>query len=150
MLICGFGCGVLLLYAGKVIWLFRISEFYLRETRNKNRSSLEIVRDMLSVATEKSKKTQILYDAHLNYQLLEKYLKILLKNDLLETVDDSFYLVTWKGKNFLQKYEDYLERCSRIGEEIKDVHKEKVALKNLCFNNEPSSKQNAKEKLALV
>ena len=130
--------------------MFRIPDFRLIETKKKNRSSLEIVRDMLSVATEKSRKTQILYDAHLNYQLLEKYLKILLKNDLLETVEDSFYLVTWKGKNFLQNYEYYLERCSRIGEEIKDARKEKLALKNMCFNNEPKSKQNAKEKEALV
>ena len=130
--------------------MFRIPDFRLIKTKKKNRSSLEIVRDMLSVATERSRKTRILYDAHLNYLLLEKYLKILLKNDLLETVDDSFYLVTCKGKNFLQNYEDYLERCSRIGKEIKDVHKEKIALKNLCFNNEPNSKQNAEEKLALV
>ena len=130
--------------------LVRISDFHLRKMNNKNRSSLEIVRDMLSVASEKCKKTQILYDAHLNYLLLEKYLKILLANGLLETVDGSFYLVTWKGKDFLQKFEDYLERCSRIKEEITDVHQEKVALKNLCFNNEPSSKQNSKENLTFV
>ena len=130
--------------------MFRISDFYLRETRNKNRSSLEIVRDVLSVATERSRKTRILYDAHLNYLLLEKYLKILLENDLLKTVDDSCYLVTLKGKNFLQNYEEYVERCKRIGEEIKDARKEKLALKNMCFNNEPNSKQNAKEKLSLV
>lgn len=150
MLICGFGCGVLLLYAGKVIWLFRISDFRLKKTENKNRTSLEIVRDMLSVATERSRKTRILYDAHLNHRLLEKYLKILLENGLLKPVDDSCYVVTGKGKDFLQNYEDYLERCKKIGEEIKDAHKEKLALKNMCFNNEQNSKQNAKEKLALV
>jgi predicted transcriptional regulator len=130
--------------------LFRISDFRLKKTENKNRSSLEIVRDMLSVATERSRKTRILYDAHLNYRLLEKYLKILLKNGLMTTVDDSCYLVTCKGKNFLQNYEDYLERCSRIGEEINDARKEKLALKNMCFNNESNLKQNAKEKEALV
>ena len=63
-----------------VILLVRISVFPLRKNKNKNRTSLEIVRDMLSVATEKCRKTQILYDAHLNYLLLEKYLNILLKN----------------------------------------------------------------------
>ena len=130
------------MYSGKVIWLVKISDFRLRKTKSKNRGSLEIVRDMLNVATEKCKKTQILYDAHLNYLLLEKYLNILLKNELLE-VDGSFYLVTWKGKDFLQKYEEYLERCSRIDKEITDVQEEKGALKNLCFNNEPSSKQNS-------
>jgi|GEM_PF-846166 len=150
VLISGFCCGVLLLYAGKVIWLFRIPDFRLIKTNKKNRSSLEIVRDMLSVATERSRKTRILYDAHLNYRLLEKYLKILLENGLLKPVDDSCYLVTWKGKNFLQNYEEYLERCKRIGEEINDARKEKLALKNMCFNNEPNSKQNTEEKLSLV
>ena len=130
--------------------LFRIPDFRLIKTKKKNRSSLEIVRDMLSVATERSRKTRILYDAHINYRLLEKYLKILLENELLKTVDDSYYLITWKGKNFLQNYEEHLERCKRIGEEINDACKEKLALKNMCFNNEPKSKQNIEEKLALV
>ena len=121
-------------------YLFRVSDFYLKKTRPKNRSSLEIIRDMLSVSSKKSRKTKILYDAHLNYQLLEKYLTILLENCLLEIVEDSYYLVTWKGKDFLQKYEDYLKRCNKIGKEIKDVHEEKIVLKNMCYYNEPSSK----------
>jgi len=91
-----------------------------------------------------------MYDAHLNYRLLEKYLKILLENGLLKTVDDSFYLVTLKGKNFMQNYEEYVERCKRIDEEINDVRKEKLSLKNMCFNDEPNSKQNTEEKQSLV
>ena len=118
--------------------LVRNSDFHLSGMKNKNRDSLEIVRDMLSVATKKCKKTQILYDAHLNFSLLEKYLNILLKNGLL-AVDGSFYLITWKGKDFLQKFEDYLERCSKLDQEINEVREEKVALKNLCLNNESSS-----------
>jgi len=135
---------------GKVTWLFRVLDFRLIKTKEKNRSSLEIVHDMLSVATEISRKTHIMYDAHLNYRLLEKYLKILLENGLLKTVDDSFYLVTLKGKNFMQNYEEYVERCKRIGEEINDVRKEKRSLKNMCFNDEPNSKQNTEEKRSLV
>ena len=138
------------MYSGNVIWLVRISDFHLSTMNNKNRGSLEIVRDMLSVASEKCKKTRMLYDAHLNFSLLEKYLNILLKNGLLEPVDGSFYLVTWKGNDFLQKFEDYLERCSRVDKQINDVLEEKVALKNMCFNNEPSSEQNRKENLSFV
>ncbi len=116
-----------------MILLVRNSDFHLRNIHNKNRGSLEIVRDMLSVATKKCKKTQILYDAHLNFSLLVKYLNILLKNGLL-AVDGSFYLVTWNGKEFMRKYEDHLERCSIINKEIKDVQEERTALKNMCFN----------------
>lgn len=115
--------------------MFRIRDFRLRKTENKNRSSLEIVRDMLFVATERCRKTRILYDAHLNYRLLEKYLKILLENGLLKCVDGSCYLITKKGKEFLQDYDEYIERCKKIGEEIEGARKEKLALKNLCFNN---------------
>jgi len=122
--------------------LFRIKDFRLSKTENKNRSSLEIVRDILVVATGSRRKTGILYDAHLNFRLLEKYLKLLLENGLLEIVDEQFYVVTWKGKDFLQTYEEYDERCRRIGEEIKGARKEKLALKNMCFNNAGKSDNN--------
>lgn len=115
--------------------MVRIRDFRFKEVENKNRSSLDIVRDMLSVVTESSRKTRILYDAHLNYRLLEKYLKILLENGLLKCVDGSCYLITKKGKDFLQNYEEYIDRCKKIGEEIEGARKEKLALKNLCFNN---------------
>lgn len=145
-LISGFCCGTLVAYGEWGMGLFRLSDFRLKKTENKNRTSLEIVRDMLSVATESSRKTRILYDAHLNYRLLEKYLKILLENGLLKPVDDSCYLVTGKGKDFLQNYDEYLERCKKIGEDIMDARKEKLALRNMCFNNEQNSVLNTKEK----
>jgi len=128
-----------------MVCLVRISDLDVKKTGNKNRCSLEIVKDMLCVATHKCKKTQILYDAHLNYLLLEKYLSILLENKLIET-EDSFYYITSKGQSFLQKYEDYLKRCSKIDKEITDAHKQKVELKDFCFNN----KQDSKEGLAQI
>ena len=114
--------------------VFKLEGFYLQKTGNKNRGSLEIIRDMLSVAKKRSRKTRILFDAHLNYYLLEKYLKILLENELLEPVEDSCYLVTGKGKNFLQNYEEHLSRCKKIVEEIKVAQKEKRFLKDYVFN----------------
>ena len=41
--------------------------------KNKNRNSLEIVMDTLSAALVRTKKTRIMYQAHLSFQLLEKY-----------------------------------------------------------------------------
>ena len=127
-----------------------LSDLGLRKNKNKNRRRLEIVRDMLSAASEKTKKTRILYQAHLNYRQLEKYLKSLLEKGLVECDDDSSYLITWRGKNFLQMYEDYLERCRRLGEEIKGARKDRLLLENMCFNNEANSKQMANEKQVLV
>jgi len=130
--------------------LLRVSDLGLRKKKNKNRGRLEIVRDMLSAASEKTKKTRIMYQASLSYRLLEKYLKSLLESGLVQCVDDSFYLITWKGKEFLQSYDDYLERCRRLGEEIRGVRKDMLLLENMCFNDESNSKQMAKEKEVLV
>jgi len=132
------------------MWLFKVSDFRVRKNKNKNRSSLEIVRDMLSAASVRIRKTRIMYQARLSYRLMEKYLSGLLESGLVECGDDSFYLITWKGKNFLQMYEDYLERCGRIGEEIRSARKDRLLLENMCFNNEADSKQMAKEKEVLV
>ena len=130
--------------------MLRVSDLGLRKKKNKNRGRLEIIRDMLSAASEKTRKTRIMYQASLSYRLLEKYLKSLLESGLVQCVDDSFYLITWKGKEFLQSYDDYLERCRRLGEEIRGVRKDMLLLENMCFNDESNSKQMAKEKEVLV
>ena len=127
-----------------------VSDFGLGKQKNKNRGRLEIVRDMLCAASEKTKKTRIMYQASLSYRLLEKYLKSILESGLVECVDDSFYLITRRGKEFLQTYDDYLERCKRLGEQIRSARKERLFLENMCFNNELGSKQMAKEKEVLV
>jgi predicted transcriptional regulator len=123
------------------MWLFSVSDFELRQKRKKNRSGLEIARDLLSAATEKTKKTRMMYSARLSYRLMEKYLKFLLGNGLLEPVDGSSYLITRKGKIFLQMYEDFFERCRRIGKEIRGVRNDRVLLENMCFSNEFNSKR---------
>jgi len=132
------------------MWLSMVSDLGLSRKKNKNRGRLEIIRDMLSAASEKTKKTRLMYQASLSYRLLEKYLNSLLESRLVERVDDSFYLITWRGKEFLQSYDDYLERCRRLGEEIRRVRKDRLFLENMCFNNESNSKRMAKEKEVFV
>jgi predicted transcriptional regulator len=125
----------------QVMWLFSVSDFGVRQNRNKNRHGLEIARDLLSAATDRTKKTRMMYSARLSYRIMEKYLKSLLEKGLLEPVDGSSYLITRKGKIFLQMYADYLERCRRIGKEIREVQNDRVLLKNMCFSNELDSKR---------
>jgi predicted transcriptional regulator len=118
-----------------MICLVRLSDLRIKRSENKNRGRLEIVRDMLSVATERIKKTRIMYQANLSYRLMEKYLSDLLDSGLLECDEDCFYMVTWKGKEFLQMYDDYVEQCRRIGDEIRGIRKDKLLLENMCFND---------------
>ena len=116
----------------------------------KYRCNLEIARDMLLIASVKVRKTRLMYQANLSYQVMEKYLKTLLDNDLVECHDDSCYLITQKGKEFIQMYSDYLERHRRIREEIDDFDKDRLTLENMCFNIDSNSKRMANRKEVLV
>ena len=81
-----------------------------KKTSSKNRNSLDIVREILSIASAKVCKTRIMYGANLSFIQLEKYLSALLRNALLSFDGDSSYLTTTSGKEFLALYEDYLKR----------------------------------------
>ena len=52
--------------------MVRLRDFRVKRSGNKNRGRLEIVRDMLSVSTERTKKTRIMYQANLSYQKTRK------------------------------------------------------------------------------
>lgn len=115
--------------------------------RNKRyRYSLDIVRDMLLVATVRVRKTRIMYQANLSYRHMEKYLNGLLENGLIECDDFACYIVTSKGKEFLQMYDEYLERQRMIREEIKGASKDRLLLETMCFNNGCLSKQSLNRK----
>jgi predicted transcriptional regulator len=107
----------------------------------KYRPSLEIVKDMLVIVSVKSRKTRVMYQANLSYRLMERYLKNLLENGLVECDDGSCYLITRKGKEFLQMYDDYVERCKRIDNDVNGVRKNRVLLEKMCFNNSFNSKK---------
>jgi len=112
----------------------------------KYRYSLEIVKDMLLTATVKVRKTRIMYQANLSYRLMEKYLNSLIDSGLLEYDEGSFYLITSKGKDFLQMYDDYLERCKRVDEEISGAQKDVLLLEDMCLGSEVNSKRMSNRK----
>jgi predicted transcriptional regulator len=117
----------------------------IKKKKSKNRRRLDIISDMLSVARVEVRKTKIMYQANLSYGQVERYLKSLLENGLVECRNKSFYLITWKGKEFLQMYTDYLDRCRQICDEIDVVLKDKLLLETICSNNECNLNQTATE-----
>src|SRR5208283_23461 len=117
---------------------------------SKNRSRLDIVRDMLSVAVVKARKTKIMYQANLNFMQVNSYLKGLLDGGLLQLNGDSYYLITQKGHQFIILYDDYLERCNRIREEARDTAKGRQMLEHMCFNDNCDTKQTATKKDVLA
>ena len=103
-----------------------------RKATPKNRNSLDIVREILSVASAKVCKTKIMYGVNLSFLQLEKYLKALLGNALLSFDGDSGYLTTESGKEFLTLYAEYLERSTRLRGEVETHTRDRQHLENLC------------------
>ena len=101
---------------------------------DKKRNRFDILRDVLATASNKVKKTRIMYGANLNYHQVEKYLGILLEKGLLacDPNDGSYYLITEKGELFLKVYVNYVEHRLRLIEEINGTEKHRQLLESLC------------------
>ena len=122
----------------------------IKRKNSKYRSGLEIAVDVLSIASVKSKKTRIMYQANLSYRLIEKYVSSLLERGLLACDDNAHYLTTSRGNEFLQMYLKYVERCRRIGDDVDSAQKDRLLLENMCFNNDCNSKRMSGKKVVLV
>ena len=99
------------------------------------RSRLDIIADILQVASQKAKKTQIMYQANLSYKVLQRYLKDVTEASLirLET-EEQCYVLTRKGREFLEAYKDYAKTNKSIEKRLNDVDSKKKSLEELCSN----------------
>jgi len=78
------------------------------------RSALEICADILRVARDGVKKSHIIYQANLNFNLGQKYLDQLTSSGLIHGPKgrDRAYVTTEKGMTFLKHFESLEElRC---------------------------------------
>ena len=95
------------------------------------RSRLEIIADILKAAGNGAKKTRIMYFANLSYSLLEKYLAAVIKAKMLTSNGDK-YEITEKGRVFLERFERYSKKLSRINKELKAIKFERQVLEQMC------------------
>lgn len=109
----------------------------------KHRSGLEIAVDVLSIVSVRTRKTRIMYQANLSFRLIEKYLAVLLQQGLLKCEAGRCYLITQRGRRFLQMYTEYVERCKKIGDDVDDAHRRRRALENMCFNQKVDTRQSS-------
>jgi len=72
------------------------------------RNDLDICAEILQVARAGAKKTQIVYQANLNFKIVEKYLKRLTDGGLLQS-KDRYFFTTRKGTTFLEQYRELLD-----------------------------------------
>jgi predicted transcriptional regulator len=101
---------------------------------NKYRDRLQIIADMLSVVGKGAKKTQIMYQANLSYKLLNRYLREILNSGLIKFENRNTYVLTSKGKEFLNKHVEYFKLCKSLEKNLKHINSEKSILEKLCAN----------------
>lgn len=71
------------------------------------RERIDIIIKVLEIAKIGRNKTSIVYKANLNFKLADKYLELLQKYGLLENRLGK-YIITGKGKRFLEKAQDVI------------------------------------------
>ena len=100
----------------------------------KYRSRLQIIADVLSVVKDGAKKTRIMYQANLSYKLLTRYLEDVLDAGLVRGGNDDCYELTQKGREFLNRFDDYFVHRKSAEEKLNHVRDEKVKLENTYLN----------------
>jgi predicted transcriptional regulator len=92
------------------------------------RTRLEIISDVLEVASKGARKTQIMYGANLSYTLLCRYLEDVVNMGLINKKKNSVYILTRKGSDFLEALNDYFKHLEEVEGQLIDVEHEKSAL----------------------
>jgi len=78
---------------------------------------MEIAAGILEIAKNGSRKTRIMYLGNLSFDLLQKYLEMLVNLGLLEMRNgkETIYVATEKGRQFLEDF-DELQKHSEVVE----------------------------------
>lgn len=94
------------------------------KSKRQYRDRLEITANILEIAKEGSRKTRIMYQCNLSFELLQKYLKRLEQLELVQTSDtnngERIYYVTPKGQQFLADFYE-LQKHAEIADSKKQV-----------------------------
>jgi predicted transcriptional regulator len=88
--------------------------------KRQYRNRLQIAADIIEIAKNGSRKTRIMYLGNLSFELLHRYLEMLVNFGLIQTRDgdSSTYVATEKGLQFLERYTE-LRRYSELAESKK-------------------------------
>jgi len=103
---------------------------------SKYRNRLEIIASILTITSKKAKKTQIMYQANLSYKLLCQYLGEVIDAGLVSSENGLFYLLTDKGKEFLNRHGKYAHRCRSLKEHLNHISNEKAVLERMCYSSD--------------
>ena len=100
--------------------LLRVIEMMTMSERKNNRGKIQIMGDVLALATSGIKKTHIMYRANLSYEQVHLYLGELIGKRLIAqdvSPDGVVYRTTTKGREFLLYYTRLVEFLEEEKEE---------------------------------
>jgi len=104
------------------------------------RDRLDIIADILQVASRDAKKTQIMYQANLSYKVLQRYLNEVTDASLIRFEGSSqSYIITEKGQEYLLAYKEYSRTNKSIEKRLNDFSIKRKALEELCEEEESLS-----------
>jgi predicted transcriptional regulator len=103
---------------------------------SKYRDRLQIIADILSIASKKSRKTKIMYQANLSYKLLCRYLIEIVDAGLISLETGDCYVLTDKGKEFLHRHVEYAKRRNSVVQGLNHINNEKIVLAKMCSNSD--------------
>ena len=98
----------------------------------KYRRRIEIVADILRIVTNGARKTRIMYQCNLSFKLLEQYLRDVLKAGLVSVENaSSGYVITKKGRRFLERFESYVESSELLNHQSEQVDRARELLERM-------------------
>jgi predicted transcriptional regulator len=100
------------------------------------RDRLDIIADILNVASKDAKKTQIMYQANLSYKVLQRYLNEIVTASLVQFEHSrQCYQLTGKGHEYLDAYKEYARLSKTMEKRLNDFSLKRKILENLCPSN---------------
>ncbi len=100
------------------------------------RDKFDIIADVLNVACKNARKTQIMYQANLSFSVMQKYLSEIAKASLVRyEVESQSFLLTPKGREFLEAYKAYSKTFQYAEKRLNEVAAKKKILENLCSSS---------------
>jgi len=102
------------------------------------RGRLDIIADILNVASRNAKKTQIMYQANLSYKVLQRYLTEIVGAQLVNFENETqLFQLTNKGREFLEAYQKYSKTNRHVEKRLNDIATKKKVLEGLCAGDTP-------------
>jgi predicted transcriptional regulator len=76
-----------------------------------------------------------MYRANLSHQLFSRYITEVLNAGLIIAKNEDCYLLTKKGRSFLDRFDVYSRRRHQLEQQLNDVNKILTVLKNMVKEN---------------